>query len=94
MLSFNSRILTFAALSLVLYLMISSIDLSPKHSNGSNHKSYSDNQEKRIEEIRKEITGKNKIENQGTNTIHEKVVYFLIDSIAGEEFRKKMLHNG
>jgi hypothetical protein len=72
--------------------MISNIDLTTnkRESLQDNQKLHSE--EKRIEEIRKKVTGKNKIKEEEHYTIQEKVVYFFIDALIGEETRKKIVH--
>lgn len=93
MLTFNSKILTLTALSLVLYLMISSIDIGSRKSVDKINNAPI-NTEQRIKQIREKVSGKEKIAKEKHYTLQEKIVFSIIDYIMGEEFKEKFIKNG
>ncbi len=93
MLTYSNRILTILSFSFVIYLMISNIDVRRDDSRSQFETIYP-NTEGRIQEIRKEASGKDKIITEKETTLQERLAYSCIDYIMGESFRKKFVKHG
>ena len=90
MLTFNSKLLTISAFSIVIYLIITSVELK-RNSYTYQNSVPLPNTEQRIKEIRKQASGKEKLSMEKDPSLQEKVVYLIVDYIAGEEFRKRFV---
>jgi biopolymer transport protein ExbD len=87
---FNSKILTISAFAVVIYVIVTSVDIK-RNTYVENKSMDLPNTEQRIKNIREKASGKEKIAIEKDNTLQEKVVISIIDYILGEEFRKQFL---
>lgn len=93
MLTYSNKILTIVSFAFVIYLMISNIEIKHDISKSQPGTVYP-NTEGRIQEIRKQASGKDRIITEKDNTLQEKLAYSFIDYIMGESFRKKFVKHG
>jgi hypothetical protein len=88
---FNNKLFTIGAFAVTIYLISSSIHFKNNHYSSINHTSVPSIEE-RINDIRNKASGQgNSMIEEKEISLQEKIVYGIIDYIAGEDFRKTFI---